>query len=170
MAKIIGYHGTSSNNIDVILKEGFIISNKKNEWLGRGIYFFDNDWQAKWWCNQKKYSKFGIIEVEIIYERILDLDRLKDREIYQKSCFEYKKELEKKKIYFENEEEAKLKIQCLFLTMYKEKNNIDVIKKTFNLEKIRKLPYDVLTKTHTQYCVSSEKNINNRCIHYLNTD
>ena len=50
--------------------------------------------------------------------------------------------------------------------MYKDRNNIDVIKKTFNLEKKEKQKYNVLTKTHIQYCVSKEKNISNKCIHY----
>ncbi len=174
MSKLIGYHGTFGVDVESImnniLNNGFTVSEKENEWLGKGIYFFDNDAQAKWWgsvcCKKDKTLKYGIIKVDISYESILDLDNLDDRKKYEEACYEYSKEIRKKKPLFKNVKQAELLMQCLFLSLYKERNNIDVIKKTFNLEKIEKQKYDVLTKTHVQYCVSKEKNISNKCIHY----
>jgi hypothetical protein len=36
----IGYHGTDASCVESICKEGFRISDKENEWLGHGVYFF----------------------------------------------------------------------------------------------------------------------------------
>jgi len=174
VCKLIGYHGTFGEDIISVMKNildsGFILSDKENEWLGRGIYFFDNDAQAKWWgkeqCKKNKIFKYGIIKAVISYEKILDLDNLDDRKKYEEACYEYSKEIAKRKPVFKDKSQAELLIQCLFLSMYKDRNNIDVIKKTFNLEKKEKQKYNVLTKTHIQYCVSKEKNISNKCIHY----
>lgn len=35
-----GYHGTNSSRVASILKSGFNVSSKSNEWLGSGVYFF----------------------------------------------------------------------------------------------------------------------------------
>ncbi|MHB9306199.1 hypothetical protein ACW0UU_01860 [Fusobacterium polymorphum] len=167
-----GYHGTVGDNIEEILESilniGFNISNREDQWLGKGIYFFDNDSQAKWWCRnqQMKSLKYGIIEVLFSCDssKILDLDNQEGRDKYIEATKKYIKVIEEKKLKFHSEEEAFLKTQCLILSMYKRDNNIDMIKKTFYLEKKLKLRFDVSSKTHTQYCLTCEDNIKNKKI------
>ena len=52
---VTGYHGTSENLARQILKQGFPISKKPGEWLGHGIYFWQESltW-AKEWAESKK--------------------------------------------------------------------------------------------------------------------
>ncbi|PIH01932.1 hypothetical protein LDJ93_08545 [Fusobacterium nucleatum] len=175
MEKIFtGYHGTVDDNIEEILESilnrGFYISNGKNQWLGKGIYLFDNVSQARWWCETQKEKslKYGIIEVTFSCDssKILDLDNQGDREKYIKAIKKYKNMIEEKKLKFNSDEEALLKIQCLILSMYKKDNNIDMMKKTFYLEKELKLKFDVMSKTHTQYCLTSEESIKEKQIRY----
>ena len=47
---IVGYHATSKENIESILKNGFIESEaSKGHWLGKGIYLFENLYYAIEW-------------------------------------------------------------------------------------------------------------------------
>ncbi len=89
MQKQEAYHATKRDNITDILTEGFktsISTNKKEHWLGKGIYFYEDLYYAVEWCylglkNQNKNleilkEKFGIIKVEIDTDnfKILDLN------------------------------------------------------------------------------------------------
>lgn len=52
MAKIemVGYHTTTRENADRILASKFEANLKANEdWLGEGIYFWDDEDNAQWW-------------------------------------------------------------------------------------------------------------------------
>lgn len=47
---IVGYHATSRENIESILKNGFVESKaSKGHWLGKGIYLFENLYYAIEW-------------------------------------------------------------------------------------------------------------------------
>lgn len=39
--RVIGYHGTTERNADLILADGFALSENSWDWLGRGVYFFE---------------------------------------------------------------------------------------------------------------------------------
>ncbi len=72
------HHGTSRENSQQILKcNYFRLSDHEDDWLGKGIYFFENSiWYAAWWAREiKKYHKFDVLEVElnIDNEKIFDL-------------------------------------------------------------------------------------------------
>lgn len=57
---IVGYHATSKENIELILKNGFIESKaNKGHWLGKGIYLFENLYYAIEW------EIIGVIKHEI---------------------------------------------------------------------------------------------------------
>ncbi len=86
---IKGYHGTKKDNIANILENGFIPSvstSKKEHWLGKGIYFYEDLYYAVEWnyCNikdidityDKLCSNSGIIMVKIDVEnfKVLDLN------------------------------------------------------------------------------------------------
>jgi len=40
--RAIGYHGTSQAVAQVILRDGFVVSRNVYEWLGDGVYFFQD--------------------------------------------------------------------------------------------------------------------------------
>lgn len=64
------YHGTSLENANKICKSSndidFKISCKDNEWLGSGVYFFDNKQDAMdWSVKVRKFEEIGIISAMI---------------------------------------------------------------------------------------------------------
>jgi hypothetical protein len=79
--KLIGYHGTNSENIASIMENGFIPSKGDDEWLGDGVYFFvygnsstsPIEAAKKWaiassWDNEKKiykYEEYTVLKVLI---------------------------------------------------------------------------------------------------------
>lgn len=80
-ANIIGYHGTSQSCADMILIEKqFRVSSSTKEWLGEGIYFFEDRNHAIGWANirSKRYGeKFAVVlAVDILCssEEFFDLD------------------------------------------------------------------------------------------------
>lgn len=88
MQELVAYHGTKNSNINNILENGFnpsISTIQKNQWLGRGVYFFEDLYYAVEWnfcCIKNKVTyeelcnEYGIIEVRIDIENynILDLN------------------------------------------------------------------------------------------------
>ena len=79
MNTLIGYHGTTAENAEKILKDQrFLDSNKNNEWLGKGVYFFAYRGHAEWWISQKKYREknTAVLQAKLEYEdnQLLDLD------------------------------------------------------------------------------------------------
>lgn len=79
--KIKIYHGTTISKAKSIIGDGnFIFEDRPDHWLGRGIYFFVNDYDAAvWWANQRYSSdKKAVIEyeLEIAEDDLLDLDTL----------------------------------------------------------------------------------------------
>lgn len=57
MIELIGYHGTFEECSTKILDDGFTHSERKDHWLGQGIYFFDDSDFATWWAFAKKRKK-----------------------------------------------------------------------------------------------------------------
>lgn len=159
-----GYHGTVGENIDSILqdilKNGFKISSKNNEWLGKGIYFFDNINNAHWWNNSHKKKKLnkGIIKAEIFSEikHFLDLDDEEDRKKFESKIPKYKDILKSQGIEIKEEDASRI-LACLLLNLYSKEHGIKLLKKTFSLNNKNYL--EILSKTQTQYCVIDNSNI-----------
>lgn len=76
---MVGYHGTSKANADLIMENGFA-SSDENNWLGKGVYFWgDLDGcisgyeLACWWVTKvKKISKGAVITASISTDRLFD--------------------------------------------------------------------------------------------------
>lgn len=76
----IGYHGTTLDAADIIINtQTFKESIKEEEWLGKGVYFFEKDIdQAKNFCNKaRKYTQYSILESQIEAKVCIDLDKTK---------------------------------------------------------------------------------------------
>ena len=78
---IIGYHGTGQSCADLILEEKhFRESASKKEWLGSGVYFFEDKNHAIGWANvrsQKCGEKYAVViaaDIQCQSNEIFDLD------------------------------------------------------------------------------------------------
>jgi hypothetical protein len=69
-----GYHGTSQTKAANILKHGFLASDNDYDWLGTGIYFFqDAPIRAKQWATQQHPNDPVVICALIQLENCIDL-------------------------------------------------------------------------------------------------
>lgn len=70
------YHGNKQHNIDKFIAQGkFDVSISGQNWLGTGVYFFENDLkQAVDWCKlARDYYRWSVIEAIIKAEKIINL-------------------------------------------------------------------------------------------------
>ena len=79
MNKLIGYHGTTPENAELILEQKYFKpSRRKNEWLGDGVYFFvHKSWAEKWVgikYNSTEKSTVLQVTLEYLNEQLIDLD------------------------------------------------------------------------------------------------
>jgi hypothetical protein len=71
---VYGYHGTSQTKATNILKHGFLASDNDYDWLGTGIYFFqDAPIRAKQWATQQHPNNPAVICAQIQLENCIDL-------------------------------------------------------------------------------------------------
>jgi hypothetical protein len=69
-----GYHGTSVDNAQIILREGFKISRNEYDWLGDGVYFFqDAPMRAAQWANELFGPEAAVVAVRIELVDCMDL-------------------------------------------------------------------------------------------------
>ena len=88
--EFIGYHGTSLQNGEIIVSDGFRAS-VENGWFGPGIYFFEDlpalgffgRIEAKGWAIAvKKFENWCVIKAVIITDKVVDLLDEKQRKVY----------------------------------------------------------------------------------------
>lgn len=93
----VGYHGTAYENAESIIKTRKMkFSSGYDEWLGRGIYFFGDIEDAKWWCKTRKYSNHAIIKADFEFNNnVINLAMCRhDQESFQKYCDSVQKKSE----------------------------------------------------------------------------
>jgi hypothetical protein len=72
--RAIGYHGTSRTVAQIVLRDGFRFSRNAYDWLGDGVYFFqDAPNRAREWAAQRYGSDGVVIRSVIRLEDCLDL-------------------------------------------------------------------------------------------------
>lgn len=82
---LIGYHATDFSNAEPILQNGFhesISENNQLEWLGNGVYFWEDDYYAVQWnvINIEKMLKIGTKKIPsdyVILKATIKADKLK---------------------------------------------------------------------------------------------
>lgn len=194
LEKLTGYHGTSELSAKKIIQQNkFNLSTGDRHWLGKGIYFFEHADLSVWWAKTKsKKSKsvyfynspISVLEVIISVDRdkFLDLsDPLKKlnyfNRFYKPRLMEYFKDIKSKNKNISKTRDNKIKIFSIMMDIYKNENNIEVVRAIFEKERyseegdIRKKENDDLhnlcidfldTKLHEiQICVIDNKNISN---------
>jgi hypothetical protein len=72
--EILGYHGTSQARAAAILSTGFRASDNDYDWLGTGIYFFqDAPLRARQWATQQHPQDPAVICSRIQLDNCIDL-------------------------------------------------------------------------------------------------
>lgn len=164
MLKIIGYHGTNNSAAqNIISTKCFNYSTKKNEWLGRGIYFYELHSKANWWA--KKYKENGTVlkcEINVNDEDLFNLDIPESENL----IIDFADELSKQGSFeFSSDEIIR---RCQLLELFREYNGHKVTIYTFlstNKFKKEELDYFGFTRTEKQFCVHD-----NECIGYNNIE
>jgi len=93
MAVFEGFHGTTRNSADEILKTGYFnFTNGEEEWLGKGIYFFDIDVkQACYFCAKaRKYTEWAVLSCNIVTDNYIDLTMIDHYEAFKKTVAKLK--------------------------------------------------------------------------------
>ncbi|WP_309733732.1 hypothetical protein [Chamaesiphon sp. OTE_75_metabat_556] len=76
--EVSGYHGTSQTKATSILKNGFLTSDNDYDWLGTGIYFFqDAPMRAKQWAIEQHSQEPAVICARIQLDNCIDLFDIK---------------------------------------------------------------------------------------------
>lgn len=85
-------HGTTENAAISIKKDGFILSQEKGNWCGKGVYFYDIKakawWAAKRKCEEVKKETGKKSKPTVIYADVIDLPReqIFDLRVYSDLC------------------------------------------------------------------------------------
>ncbi|MFU0833856.1 MAG: hypothetical protein ACFWUC_13095 [Oscillospiraceae bacterium] len=149
--KFTAYHGTYKSYAVNILRVGFYISNQNNDWLGKGVYFFEEDcnnakkWAYRKWNKEKRPSeKYAVLksEIEANSQYVLDLTDQTQCKYFAKMREEYQKR--NARTFQFNLKDVEL--DCLIMNKLCEKTRIDVAKK---LDFIR-FPKEVRLKIYSR--------------------
>ncbi|KGF03410.1 hypothetical protein [Anaerococcus lactolyticus] len=141
--KIIGYHATSTfRAMNIKSRTDFKASESKEEWLGKGVYFWDELINAKWWSKVRKfYNHRRIFKCQLECNDIyfLDLDKTEDCTIYKNFINKFESyvdklsyELKERSIDYKFKSEKE--IRCFYLDAFKELNKIKMIGRSFDVE------------------------------------
>lgn len=73
--EFLGFHGTARDSaLGIIECKRFEISRNDENWLGDGIYFWEDVCQnAEWWCRYRRIPVPAIIECRITVKEVFDL-------------------------------------------------------------------------------------------------
>ncbi|WP_310426530.1 hypothetical protein [Chamaesiphon sp. VAR_48_metabat_135_sub] len=72
--RVLGYHGTSRSKANSILTNGFKVSDNDYDWLGKGVYFFqDAPIRAMQWATQQHPQQPAVIRALIRLDNCIDL-------------------------------------------------------------------------------------------------
>lgn len=92
--EIIGYHGTDQSRVKSIQENNFNASQKKNEWLGYGVYFFVNGISdpiknAIEWGKNEAYNKgsydyetYSVLKAAVSFDRLLDTTTIEGLSVF----------------------------------------------------------------------------------------
>lgn len=155
----IGYHATYSKYYDNIINNGFHASNEDNDWLGAGIYFWDDMTNANWW--KKKLTKNEekcIIKCNLSCKRENYIDLDVEMEKFEEFLTQYSaamKNANELKPNFKTKEQRR-KYYC---DIYSIQNNICIMSYTFKHDIVNKFGFITGSIDRRQICVK-----NNACI------
>ena len=145
------YHGTKIELAkEIIHSKKFIRSTEEQEWLGDGVYFFQDDKrQAEDFCYKaRKYENWSVIEVDISAEKLLDLIDTETFELFE----EFAKQLKNKYKTCKDGQPRKLMNAVIINTLYK-LNAFDLVRAVFPIPKRECAPRTNISPMQIQICV-----------------
>ena len=77
VANIVGYHANYASKFPDPIPENYLIVSNDTDWLGNGMYYWDNRSNAQYWIRKKKKDSPGecifLVAGNIIIDQLLDL-------------------------------------------------------------------------------------------------
>lgn len=154
--KYKGYHGTTRDNADKIMDMNlFFPSTGEEEWLGTGVYFFEDIYQALHWCTQtRRYPYYAVLVSKLNSDNVFDLTNMDHLQEFMKMA----KSLKDRYKTTKDRHKRKLINAVVLNFLYKVKP-FDMVRAAFNspvrlqAERVNVLPVQI------QLCVK-----NNSCI------
>ena len=71
---VVGYHGTSVQAAQAVIREGFRLSKNRYDWLGDGVYFFQDALSRAWeWADAHHPGEPAVIGAELDLDGCMDL-------------------------------------------------------------------------------------------------
>lgn len=145
--EMLVYHGTSSIFRDNIEKNGLdpaYVRPRDDHWLGQGVYFYDNEMQARWWSAQsvKKDGGYKVVfkaQLNATDDLILNLDnpiQLREFVLFAEQLAD---EVSRED-FNKGRRITKQQYRAIAFDYYKKINNICVIIATFSKEAPSYLP------------------------------
>lgn len=87
---VIGYHVNDKDRcLKFVENDKYIINSNDTDWLGYGMYFWDNEANANYWVTQKRkkekeIEEIGKVKGNIYTDKILDLTDIEQIETFGK--------------------------------------------------------------------------------------
>lgn len=149
-----GFHKTLDIYKEDIIKHGFKVSVQEDDWLGEGVYFWDDINNAYWWKKSNTLFKSCIFVCELTcgVSQYLNLDN--DDEMNNMETFtqQYLREMSKSNGYkpkFNNNNQRKK----FFCDLYCAKNNYAILSFTFEHDRMNRSGFKTGSDFRRQICV-----------------
>lgn len=149
--KLLGYHGTTREAAKEIIKlNRYKISCDDEDWLGKGVYFFQDDIkQAYYWCvKARKYKQWRILKSDIEAKKVINLDDTQTRERFEKIA----RKLQYRYMKRSDNKPRKLINSVVIEVMYRA-DPFDVIKKVYTIPNTHPVYRTNIAPMHIQLCV-----------------
>lgn len=150
----VGFHGTTREYADIILRtNNFIASTDEEEWLGNGVYFFEDDvFQAYDYCvKAKKYAEYAILKSHIEAEIVLDLINKKTFKEFN----DFAKRLQNRYLKRKDGKPRRL-INAVVLNFLYELKPYDMVRAAFPVPPGYTAPRTNVTQMQIQLCVNNK--------------
>lgn len=152
----IGYHGTTRDKAEGILaNNSFSMSNGEEEWLGVGVYFFEDDGkQAVYFCKKvRRYKEFEIIKSKIEAEKIINLVDTETFELFKN----YAKKLNNRYKYLSDGKTPRKFIDSIVLNFMYKIEKYDLVRGIFEVSTQDPIDRSRLKQMQIQLCVRNRE-------------
>jgi hypothetical protein len=148
-----GYHGTTKEKAKyIITSKRFPYSCDDEEWLGTGIYFFENDYlQAEDWCTKARgYCEWSVIKSRLEAETVIDL-------IDKETLNRFNESANKIKNKYKNRRDGKPRklINAVIIDAMFKVKPYDIIRAAFHISNYRMADRINILPVQIQLCVKN---------------
>ncbi len=162
MFKKTVFHGTLKKRADYIIKNGFFRSTKNTEWLGHGVYFFEDLNYAQDWAYSEGRKTNPAREPAVLTATI----QCQDNEFFDLDVADNMKKMEAMSKILSAQSKfghATMKakeLRCAVCNLYKRLHGVIIFAYSFPKVKTNSVGFPV-TAPQRQFCVDDNANISN---------